>query len=139
MSIALLFRSFVRSARPFGPLLAALGCALVSARAQSASDGFAPEVDGTVFAIVAQPDGKLLVAGQFATVNGLARANLARLNSDGSIDSGFNPAPNAPVRALALQRDGRVLLGGDFTALQPGGSGATVARQIGRASCRERV
>jgi uncharacterized delta-60 repeat protein len=128
MSIALLFRSFVRSARPLGLFLATLGCALVPARAQSASDGFAPEVDGTVFAVVAQPDGKLLVAGQFATVNGIARANLARLNTDGSVDAGFNPSPNAPVRALALQRDGRIVFGGDFRTLQPGGAGATVTR-----------
>ncbi len=129
MSIVLPLRLLARACRPLGLVAALLGFILAPAYAQSAADGFSPDVDGTVFAVVAQPDGKLLVAGQFSTIDGSTRPNLARLHADGSVDTGFNPAPNAPVRTLALQRDGRILIGGDFTTLQPGGSGPTVARR----------
>ncbi|MEZ5306425.1 MAG: FG-GAP-like repeat-containing protein [Pyrinomonadaceae bacterium] len=39
-----------------------------------------------------QSDGKLVIAGSFETVNGVARPNFARLNPIGSVDIGFNPA-----------------------------------------------
>jgi len=38
-----------------------------------------------------QPDGKVLIQGDFARVNGVDRFRLARLNADGSLDTGFNP------------------------------------------------
>ena len=50
------------------------------------NDGFNPDVDGTVLTVVTQPDGKLLVGGQFTAVGGVSRSNLARLNADGSVD-----------------------------------------------------
>ncbi|MBX7221585.1 MAG: delta-60 repeat domain-containing protein [Blastocatellia bacterium] len=37
-----------------------------------------------------QPDGKLVIAGSFATYNGTSRPTLARLNPNGSIDLSFN-------------------------------------------------
>ncbi|MBM4013330.1 MAG: hypothetical protein FJ286_18560, partial [Planctomycetes bacterium] len=106
--------------------LIAFGCA--GAAAQSAADGFAPDVDGVVNAVVIQPDGKVLLGGQFSSVDGFPRANVARLNPDGSVDASFDPAFNGPVRAIALQRDGRIVLGGDFTSLQPRVTGAAVTR-----------
>ena len=56
----------------------------------SAADGFDPNVNGTVFAVATQTDGKILVAGTFDTVGGLARTNLARLNIDGSVDQSLS-------------------------------------------------
>jgi len=106
--------------------LIAFSCA--GAAAQSAADGFAPDVDGVVNAVVIQPDGKVLLGGQFSSVDGFPRANVARLNPDGSVDASFDPACNGPVRAIALQRDGRIVLGGDFTSLQPRVTGAAVTR-----------
>ena len=44
-----------------------------------------------VFAVTVQPDGKVLVGGQFTAVNGTSRNNIARLNANGSLDSSFNP------------------------------------------------
>ena len=49
-------------------------------------------VNGTVNAVVLQPDGKVIIGGEFTTVKGLVRPGLARLNADGSGDSNFNPA-----------------------------------------------
>jgi len=69
-------------------------------------------VDGTVYEVVVQPDGKVLLGGDFTTVKGLVRTNIARLNADGSGDSSFVPAPMYyPVSSLALQSDGKVLVG----------------------------
>src|SRR5436190_21931780 len=48
-------------------------------------------VNGEVNAIVVQPDGKVLIGGEFTTVKGLVRTNIARVNADGSGDSSFNP------------------------------------------------
>lgn len=75
-----------------------------------------------VRAIAVQPDGKILVGGQFSTYNGIDRAGIARLNADGTLDTGFNPGSgvsggNSSVSALALQGDGRVLIGGDFSSV----------------------
>jgi len=107
----------------------------VFAQFPSALDGFDPNVDGNVYVLASQADGKLLVGGQFSTVQGYPRNNLARLNADGSIDHSFDPSPNGPVRAIALQPDGRIVFGGDFVSLQPGGAGTPIGRgRIARVS-----
>jgi len=72
-----------------------------------------PSVD----ALAVQPDGKILIGGQFSSVDGTIRNNVARLNIDGSLDTSFSSdhqGPNAKVNALALQPDGRILIGGRF-------------------------
>jgi uncharacterized delta-60 repeat protein/MYXO-CTERM domain-containing protein len=101
---------------------------------------FSPAFDGDVSALLVQPDGRILVAGKFTQVqpNGSAskwaRSGLARLNADGTLDTSFDPRPTggsvsvAQVYALALDASGNILIGGSFTTLQPGGSGATIAR-----------
>jgi uncharacterized delta-60 repeat protein len=67
-------------------------------------------------AIVLQPDGKILVGGNFATIGGVMRSDVARLNSDGSIDPAFDTStrPRRHVLALAQQSDGKVVVGGIF-------------------------
>ncbi|MBU6400518.1 MAG: hypothetical protein KGS61_09385 [Verrucomicrobia bacterium] len=73
--------------------------------------------DGPVYAIALQPDGKVLVAGAFSTLNGTAANHLARLNADGSVDAGFAPGPGADgaVYSVAVQTDGGVLAAGAFS------------------------
>ncbi len=71
----------------------------------------------SVEAIVTQPDGKILVGGAFTGVNGVARNQLFRLNSDGSLDLSFNTpllfnSLVGNVTSLALQPDGKILVGG---------------------------
>jgi uncharacterized delta-60 repeat protein len=73
-----------------------------------------------ILAMALQPDGKILIGGYFTTVNGATRNRIARLNSDGTLDTGFlnvMPGANNTVYCLALQSDGKVLIGGDFTAV----------------------
>ena len=47
-----------------------------------------------VYATAVQPDGKILIGGSFTTVLGVARNNIARLNTDGTLDTAFNPNAN---------------------------------------------
>ena len=75
-------------------------------------------VNGFVWAVVAQPDGKVIIGGNFTTVKGLARTNLARLNADGSGDPTFDAgATNRNIRCLDLQPDGKLLVGGDIPSV----------------------
>lgn len=87
---------------------------------------FDPNAGGTVNSVVSvivvQPDGKILIGGDFATLvpnGGLAvpRNHIARLNPDGSLDTAFNPNASAPVGAITVQADGKILVGGSFTSI----------------------
>ena len=79
------------------------------------------------------PDGRVLIAGVFRFVNGVERTCVARVNSDGSIDTKFeDPRVNrfsVPfwVRTLVLQRDGKIVIGGLFNSI-----GGIYAWNIGR-------
>ncbi|MCC3158975.1 T9SS type A sorting domain-containing protein [Hymenobacter sp. 15J16-1T3B] len=69
------------------------------------------------YALALQPDGKILLGGAFGAVGGTPRANLARLNADGTIDTGFTPAAlTGTVFSLAVQPNNRLLVGGAFTS-----------------------
>ena len=75
--------------------------------------------NGTVAAMLVQPDGKIIIGGYFTQYNGAARGLLARLNADGTLDTSFVPltfgsTPGWRVESLALQPDGKILVGGSF-------------------------
>lgn len=61
-----------------------------------------------------QPDGRILVVGNFTTYNNVTRRHLARLNADGTLDASFRSgvAVNNELRAVGLQADGRIIIGG---------------------------
>ena len=82
------------------------------------SPGLGP--NGIVYAIAVQGDGKIVIGGDFTSVNGNTNFNhIARLNVDGSVDTAFNPGAGADdsVHAIAIQSDGRILIGGYFTSV----------------------
>ena len=69
-----------------------------------------------------QTDGRVILGGRFTTVNNVPRGKLARLNSDGSLDTAFAPVvdfffDDPIVVALAVQPDGKILIGGEFTSV----------------------
>ncbi len=70
-------------------------------------------LNGLVEKLAVQVDGRIVVKGDFDTIAGVARTNLARLNPDGSVDSSFNPSVTASLGALAVQPDGRILVTAD--------------------------
>ena len=68
--------------------------------------------------VAVQSDGKVLIGGGFTTYNGTSRGYVARLNSDGSLDTGFlatGAGADNLVTSVAVQSDGKVLIGGSFT------------------------
>jgi uncharacterized delta-60 repeat protein len=72
--------------------------------------------DAPVAAMLALPDGGLLVGGRFRTFAGQRAAGLVRLRADGSVDPDFH-APtrvNGGINILARQADGLILVGGAF-------------------------
>jgi hypothetical protein len=64
-----------------------------------------------------QPDGKILLTGGFGLIGGLNRSDIARVNSDGSLDPDFNPEAYSGVGPFAVQTDGKIIVGGSFTAM----------------------
>lgn len=82
------------------------------------SPGLAADL-GYIDAIAVQPDGKVLIGGAFSSVTYAAPANLARLNSDGSVDTSFDPSLviDAPVNGIVLQSDGKIVFGGSFNVV----------------------
>jgi len=90
------------------------------AGAQTAADGFNPNVNDVVYASTVQPDGRMVVGGVFTQVSGSACVRLARMNPDGTLDSAFNANASADsaVMALAVQSaDGKLMVGGSFASL----------------------
>ncbi len=90
---------------------------------------------GAVQAVVCQTDGRVVIGGAFTNVNGIARQRIARLMTDGSLDTSFAPGPaaDAPVYALAetfVNGSRRIYVGGAFNTII-GGSSPNLARLYG--------
>jgi uncharacterized delta-60 repeat protein len=81
--------------------------------------------NGLVESVLPQPDGKVLISGNFSSFNGdPTRAYIVRLNFDGSIDPSFRAQVGYWVRHMALQPNGQIVVGGFFTSI----AGKTVNR-----------
>ncbi len=94
------------------------------------------EVDPTFFTVAGRPEGglfsdvhcvaadrngRLLLSGQSLYVNGLSRPILARINTDGSVNSTFGNSTNAGTsdagygNAIAILPDDKIVAVGNFT------------------------
>jgi uncharacterized delta-60 repeat protein len=88
---------------------------------QHVLDDFNPNVEGlfgvAVRAVVAQPDGKVLVGGGFANIGGASRSRIARLDPLSGFADSFNPSADSfgSVYSIVQQTDGKILVGGTFT------------------------
>lgn len=68
--------------------------------------------------VSAQPDGKVLIAGNFSTISGVTRNGVARFNPDGTLDENFNPNMTGySIFSITPQADGKIIVMGDFTSL----------------------
>lgn len=95
----------------------------------SLDTSFKVMTDDFVKAIAVQPDGKILIGGQFHSVRPTGSTTnttfwgIARLNADGTLDTSFQNAPvgqvkaNNNVRGIAVQADGKIVIGGYFTLI----------------------
>ena len=85
--------------------------------------------NGTIYSLAIQSDGKVLIGGYFDTYNNIARHNIARINTDGTLDTTFDPGlgtneeyyPSPPheqrlgiIDLMAIQNDGKILIAGNF-------------------------
>lgn len=82
----------------------------------SLDSSFASTLNSYVYTLRLQPDGKVLVGGQFNQLNGASVSGVARLNPDGTTDSYTGqPSSAGQVYAFGTQLDGKVLVGGSYT------------------------
>jgi uncharacterized delta-60 repeat protein len=72
-----------------------------------------------VSSVVLQSDGKIIIAGAFVGYNDASTNLVARLNTDGTLDTSFDVGvgPAFSVDCLALQTNGKLLLGGNFNSV----------------------
>ena len=91
-----------------------------------------PTIDSQPFVLAVQADNKILLAGNFTTINDTERNGIARLNPDGSLDLDFDPnvtgngnsglgnstsAGVGIIRAMTLDSQQRILIGGFFDSV----------------------
>jgi uncharacterized delta-60 repeat protein len=95
--------------------------------------GLGNGINNAALALALQSDGRIIVGGQFSQVDLTLRNNLARLNTNGSVDLSFDPGPNGPsgdVNAIVIQPDGRIVIGGTFIGYNGFARGG-IARVLG--------
>jgi uncharacterized delta-60 repeat protein len=82
-----------------------------------------------IAALALQPDGRIIIGGNFTAFNGSNRRGVARLNTDGSLDNSFSPGVGASgtVWATALETNGQIVIAGSFTNYN-----GTVVNQVAR-------
>jgi uncharacterized delta-60 repeat protein len=65
-------------------------------------------------------DGKIMVCGNFTTWSGVSRNFIARLNSNGTLDTSFvigtGFTTGSTVSNVEIQSDGKIIVGGSFTS-----------------------
>jgi uncharacterized delta-60 repeat protein len=90
-----------------------------------------------------QPDGKMIITGDFTAYNGVTRHNIARLNADGTLDTSFELSSinfaniefnqlNNFITNSTIQPDGKILIGGIFGFFGQIGQGGKGLGRIGR-------
>ncbi|MBK8368441.1 MAG: T9SS type A sorting domain-containing protein [Bacteroidetes bacterium] len=79
-----------------------------------------------IYAAALQSDGMVIIAGTFTSYNGTSISRIARLNTNGSIDTNFNPGtgPSDWTYGIAVQPDGKIIIVGNFLSY----NGTTVNR-----------
>lgn len=81
-------------------------------------------VDAPVYTSALQSNGKVLIGGDFSKYNEQKINSIARINTDGTLDTSFHVGSGARknissaqvqvVLATAIQQDGKILIGGQF-------------------------
>jgi uncharacterized delta-60 repeat protein len=79
----------------------------------SFNDGTGPlgagNVVGDIRGMELLSDGRIIVGGGFNSYNGITRNGLARLSTNGTVDSTYQPAGASIVNTFGLQSDGKVI------------------------------
>lgn len=74
----------------------------------------APALDNPVEPLQVLPNGKILIAGYFGSIDGTPRRGIARLNADGTLDTTFTSPfqDSGVVYILQPLPDGKIIIGG---------------------------
>ena len=76
--------------------------------------------NGVVYTSTLQPDGKLIAAGNFTSYSGSAINEIARINTDGTLDTTFNPGTgfdifNNRLSKIVVDQESNIHVVGPFT------------------------
>jgi uncharacterized delta-60 repeat protein len=73
----------------------------------------------SVWVMTIQPDGKILVGGDFTSYSGSSRSKIVRLNTNGTIDTTFtSPGTiNNTIFDIGVQPDNKIIITGFFTSI----------------------
>ena len=63
------------------------------------------EGDGVIHDVVVQPDGKIIIGGDFNKINFVNRNKIARFNTDGTVDRSFDPGLGFDSTVFSLLLD----------------------------------
>jgi uncharacterized delta-60 repeat protein len=74
--------------------------------------------NGTIENLDVQTDGRIVVGGDFTSLNGAIRFRLGRFHPDGSLDTSFAPSASSTIRTIKIQPDGKILIGGSMSFVQ---------------------
>jgi uncharacterized delta-60 repeat protein len=79
--------------------------------------GFNSPQSESVYDLVIQQDGKIIVGGYFSQFNGVSKHKILRLNTNGTLDASFNigsgfGSGGGGIWSMALQTDGKILIAG---------------------------
>ena len=61
--------------------------------------------NGIIHDVVIQPDGKIIIAGDFTRINFVERNRIARLNPNGTVDRSFNPGVGFDATVYSILQD----------------------------------
>lgn len=79
-----------------------------------------------------QTGGKIIIGGAFTTYNNIGAVNIARLNTDLTLDTSFTMSGSTPASNnafdMAIQNDNKIVLVGQFTGFNGGSNGRGIIR-----------
>lgn len=90
----------------------------------SNSTGLFPDYKPYIYCTLTQNDGKVIIGGEFTSINGVSTNRIVRLNIDGSFDTTFNVGlgftglftnDNCKVLKLVQQTDGKIIVGCQYS------------------------
>jgi uncharacterized delta-60 repeat protein len=105
--------------------LTAVATTPAAAAAGDTDTGFSSNIgtgfNSTVRSVAVQSDDKIIVGGDFTSINGTTSNYIARLNADGTPDTTFSTnigsGFNGKVDSVAVQSDDKIIVGGIFTSI----------------------
>ncbi|MWB93616.1 calcium-binding protein [Flavobacterium sp. GA093] len=76
------------------------------------------ETNNIIYDSTQDSSGRTIIVGSFTICNGVSVSRIARILSDGSLDTSFatGSAANSLIEKVIIQADGKIILGGTFTS-----------------------